>query len=146
MRHCEYWLIGRVLANRDNLGRFIKGHRHRSEETKKKISNKNSGEFHPMFGKNFSKERKDKISKVLKGRTITKEWREKISISKKGTHSSIATEWKRGEHSSIDTEFKKGCVSGKNNPFYGRKHTEETKRKISLSLIGNQRARKRGDI
>ena len=28
--------------------------------------------------------------------------------------------------------------SGKNNPFYGRKHSEETKRKISMSMKGNK--------
>lgn len=28
--------------------------------------------------------------------------------------------------------------SGKNNPFYGRKHSEETKRRISMSMKGNK--------
>ena len=49
----------------------------------------------------------DKISKTLTGRKLPKERVEKMKIS----------------------------MLGKNNPFYGKKHTEETKRKLRLKRI-----------
>ena len=60
--------------------------------------------------------RKKLMIRILKNREFSKEWRRKMSESAK----------KR---------------VGKLNPFYGRKHTEESKRKISMSNKGNNSAR-----
>ena len=54
-----------------------------------------------------------------KGHKAPKEWIEKNRDAHLGKHSI--------------NEFKKGQVSGKNNPFYGKKHTEKSLRKMSKS-------------
>lgn len=43
-----------------------------------------------------------------------------------------------GIHRSVKHNFPKIDRSGKNNPFYGRKHSVETKRKISMAMMGNK--------
>jgi len=103
-----------------------------SEETKQKISKSNKGK-----SKN-------------KGRILTNEWRQKISESKKGQKP-----WNKGRRNvySEDTIQKmsnshKGKklekdhkqkisekTKGINNPFYGKKHTEETIQKLK-SFVG----------
>lgn len=56
--------------NRDigyNLTSGGRKHYHHSEGTKQKLSEKNKGEKHPMYGKHPSEETKQKISESLKG-------------------------------------------------------------------------------
>jgi group I intron endonuclease len=80
----------------------------RSEETKKNISKNHadfSGKNHPMFGKHWTEEIKEKMSEAKKG--------EKHPFYGK----------KRPEHSER--------MSGEKNPMFGKKHTEETKVKMS---------------
>ena len=43
-----------------------------------------------------------------------------------------------GSRKGVKHNYPKIDRSGKNNPFYGRKHSEETKRKISISMKGNK--------
>ncbi len=79
------------------------------------------GKNNPFYGKKHSEDVKKKISSANKGRkgyntgkTLSKETRMKISNSLK-------------------------CImSGKNNPMYGKKHTEQTKIKISESHKGKK--------
>ena len=52
--------------------------------TKKKMSEINSGENNPMYGKKISEETKNKISESLKGHKVSEETKEKISKSNKG--------------------------------------------------------------
>jgi predicted DNA-binding protein YlxM (UPF0122 family) len=87
----------------------LKGRRF-SEEAKKKMSEAQKGEKHPMYGKHFSEERKKKISEAEKGKYVSEKTRKKISESQKG----------------------------EKNSFYGRQHTEKTKKKMSESLKGNK--------
>jgi group I intron endonuclease len=107
------------------------GHNHplygigHKKETKEKISKNHhdvSGENNPMFGKKLSEEQKQKI-------------REKslINNTSKGTYwwnngcIQIRSKEKPGDN------FIRGRLnySGANNPFYGRNHTVETKKKMS---------------
>ena len=67
-----------------------------------------------------SEETKKKISKILKGKKFTKEHCEKLSIIAKNRFFSVKTREKLSKAS-----------SGKNNPNYGKHHTEETKKKLS---------------
>jgi hypothetical protein len=75
-----------------------------NEETRKKISQTLTGRKVAPF----SEEHKRKISEANKGRTFVmpEETKEKISNTMKGKH------------------------SGENNPFYGKKHSEETRKKM----------------
>jgi len=125
MRHREFWKTGEVITNRDNSGKFIEGHRHRSENTKLKISESLNGNIPWNSGIPCREETKIKLSRVCKGK-----------------------------HRSPSTEFKKGCVSLNkgiklseevkrkisntlkgNIPWNkGKKTSKETKEKMSKSL------------
>jgi group I intron endonuclease len=96
----------------------------RSDELKKKLSiihiGLQSGENHPMFGKNHSEESKRKISESLVGRKQNPE------ISKKRNENN------RGKKRSDD--FKKSVserMKGKPSPRKGKKLTDEHIRKLS---------------
>jgi hypothetical protein len=163
-------------------------HRH-SEETRKKISIGNKGktlsDLHKKVlslankGKHLSDASRHKISKSLTGikqsdETIAKrkeslkkayenpELREKCSKSHKGIRCkeetkikiSEANKGKRrfgkdnpfyGKHHSDESKQKmskshKGQLAGKKHPFYGKHHTEESKNKMSSSLKGKPSA------
>ena len=86
--------------------------KHRSEETKNKISK-------AAKGRQFSKETKKKIREALKGHTVSAEARNKISEAAKGS--------KRSE------ETRKKISKAKK----GRKRSEETRNKISEAMKGN---------
>ena len=58
--------------------------KHRSEETRKKLSEAKKGENNPNFGKTRSEESRRKISESLKGRTFSEETRQKLSEAHKG--------------------------------------------------------------
>jgi len=95
-----------------------------SEETKLKISLSNKG-------RNQSEEQKRKISEAHKGKIKTKEHCKNISLSKIGCNA-----WNKGLKMS-----KKYCenISGKNNGMYGKHHSEEAKKKISINNKGLKR-------
>jgi group I intron endonuclease len=83
----------------------------------------NSGENHPMYGKEHTKETKKKMSiirKGKKGKKHTKETKKKMSIASKGKNNGM---WKIGE----------------NHPMYGKHHTEEIKKRISNSKKGKSK-------
>ena len=81
-----------------------------SEETKRKISEANSGKNSPMYGKHHSEEAKRKMSKAKHG---------KNSLMY-GKHLSEKTKRKISE-----------ANSGKNHPMYGKHPSEETRKKMS---------------
>lgn len=62
-----------------------------TEEVKQKISNSLKGENHPMYGKEFSEERKQRISEAKLGHTTSKEARAKMSKSHTGKKVSFET-------------------------------------------------------
>lgn len=57
---------------------------HRSDETRKKISESQKDENGPFYGKHHSDEARRKISESMKGRTISAETRKKLSELRKG--------------------------------------------------------------
>jgi group I intron endonuclease len=55
-----------------------------TNETKQKISKKNSGKNNGMYGKNVTSETREKLSNALRGRKFSDGWKEKISNSLTG--------------------------------------------------------------
>lgn len=100
-----------------------------SEEHKKKVSEARKGKYkgknNPNYGKRLSDEAKAKLRESHKN--ISMETRQKLSDALKGR---ILTE----EHKK---NISKG-ITGEKNPFYGKHHTKETKRK----LLEAQKSRK----
>lgn len=99
------------------------------EESRKKLSILNKGENNKMYGtigpnrgKKLSEETRLKISKSKIGTKLSNKTREKLS--------KINT----GKKLKLDTLNKlKEKLSGKNNPMYGKKHNDETRKKMSES-------------
>lgn len=117
------------------------GFRH-SEETKKKISNANSGENNYMFGKTHTIEVRQKISELAKGNKNcvgfkhTKQSRENMSKGAKGKVLSDETRQKislknKGKKRSKETKLK---IS---NYQRNKSVSEETRKKLSLAQTGN---------
>ncbi len=81
-----------------------------------------------------SKEYKEKMSQKLKGRKITKEWREKISQANSGPNHYF---W--GQKMSQATKEKISMkVKGRNNPNFGKKASLETRKKQSDAHVGKK--------
>ena len=104
-----------ILRNMTNGGDGISGYSH-TEETKKLLSEKNSGENNAWYGKNHTEETKTKMRESNKSRKRTPHSEE----TKRKMRESAKKYWKE----------KGRDISGENNPFYGRYHSEETKKKI----------------
>ena len=97
-----------------NLGK------HHSDETKKKMSKASSGKNNHNFGKHHSEETKKKIAKGNEGKIVSYETKKKIS---EGNKDKIVSE---------ETKKKMSAVkSGANNPQFGKCRSDETKKKIS---------------
>lgn len=86
---------------------------------------------------------RDKISKALKGKPKSEEHKKKCSISVLGKHwsknkeavlQSVITRKLRGNYKT-PTWLGKYDKSGSNNPFYGKKHSEETLAKKYKAVI-----------
>ncbi len=88
-----------------------------SEEVKKKMSETRRGENNSFYGKKLSEKAKRKIGKANKGRKMSEENKKKMSDRNKGKNNF----------------FYGQDISGEKNIMFGKKHSEETKRKISES-------------
>lgn len=102
-----------------------------SIETRKKLSESHKGERNFNYGKPRSEETKRKISESHKIENLSEESRRNLSNSKKGENHPMF-----GKKVSEDTRKKMSdSHKGENNHFYGKHHSEESIKKISL---GNQ--------
>lgn len=108
-----------------------KGWKH-SDETKLKLRFKNLGEKNPMYGKHHNKETRKLISLGLRGRET---WI-------KGKHHSDATKLKISLSNKGNVTWNKGKVMPEGfgekikKIVTGRKHSEDTIKKLSLSKLG----------
>jgi hypothetical protein len=82
----------------------------------------------------FSTEHKQKISKKLSGRRLSKEHREKVilNLNRKGL---------LGKKQTQEHKIKRGLYkTGKEHPRFNKHHTQKTKDKISKSNMGKKRS------
>lgn len=89
-------------------------------------------------GKHLSGEARRKVSEARKGKKFSEEHRKKLSEAHKGQPA-----WNKGKHLSAETrdkisESKKGKYTGENHPMYGKKHSDETRRKMSAKKKGKK--------
>lgn len=105
-----------------------------SKETREKLSRANKGQIPWCAGKTgiFSNDVLNKIREKRIGFKHTEECKERISQLSKGR-----IPWNKGKTGIYSEETRKqisdklkGRYAGENNPFYGKKHSEETKRRM----------------
>jgi hypothetical protein len=75
-----------TIAQKGNKNHL--GHKH-SDEIKNKISESKSGPKNHNYGKKFTEEHKMKISKSLKGKIVSEETKNKMSISQIGNKNGV---------------------------------------------------------
>ena len=96
--------------------------KHHSEESKIKISESCKEVFK-------SEAVRQKLSKAHKGKNFSEDHKQNLSESLKGKN--------KGKHRTEEQRKRMSdTMKGENNPFYGRQHSNETKRKISESKKG----------
>ena len=133
----EKLLIKQFKSNNKNFGYNISsgGESGRlgvnaSEETKQKMRN-------AKLGKKLSEEHKRKISESGKGRVFSLETREKIRAANTGRKHTEEEKIKMSlkatgrQQSEATKDKRRKMMAGENNHFYGKKHTEAAKSKVS---------------
>lgn len=98
------------------------------------------GEDNPNFGKKMSEEQKQKIRKTMTGRKYSLERRRNMSQNRKGKCVG-ENNWNFGRKKTEaekqrQSEIMRGRYIGEDNPFYRRKHSEITKKKMRKAKIG----------
>lgn len=107
-------------ANLTIGGDTVTGMKH-SEETKKLISSKTSGENNPFYGKTHSEENRKKMSDANKGKSINEAQRKGLS-----------SQWQKGVPKS--EEHRRNISNG----LKGRTYSEETLKKMSEAKKGKK--------
>jgi len=138
----EAYFIGNLKSRDKNIGYNLRGagsHGKHSEETKRKITEKNTGRV-------MSEETKQKLRKINTGKTLTEEHKNKIGLKNKGKTfpGRVLSEETKNKLS----EGRKGIVFSKDHKKkiseaqIGKKFSDATKLKISLSKRGKKRKSK----
>lgn len=104
--------------------------KHNSEESKEKLRETWEIKGHPRQGKLLSEETKRKIGKANKGRIKTEEEIEKSRVARLGKKGVSHTEETKQYLSEL---AKERYSTPQDNPFYGKTHSEESRRKMSES-------------
>ncbi len=115
------------------IGNANKGKKH-TEEAKKKMSKSRSGENHFRFGKSLTEEHKEKLREKKIGTRFSEDVKKKMSESKRGEQNPMF-----GKKIPITEERRnilKILFAKEKNPMYGKKHSEETRKKISEKTKG----------
>lgn len=132
--HFEELLIAKLNATNPKYGYNLKSggeSNFLSEETKKKIGEANRGRI-------MTEEQRQKLIEMHKGKHLSDEHKKKISESLKGEKSVNYGKQMSDEQKKKLSEAHKGKLVGKDNPFYGKHHTEETKEKLRKANIGKK--------
>jgi len=96
---------------------------------KNKMSAILKGENNPFYGKQHTKETKQRISETKQGSCYSDEFKQKCSNRMIGNTINIGR-----KHSKETIDNKREIFSGEGNPMYGKKHSEETLNKISKRI------------
>lgn len=118
-------------------GHNSKGNVH-SEITKNKI--KRFWKNNPLLKRIVS----ERSSRIHKGKKLSKETRKKISIAHKGKKLSEKTKRKIAIATKKSLKLLSSSQRNKMRSWRGRKHTEETRRKMSASVMGKNNHQWRG--
>ena len=108
--------------------RPIESYKPHTEETKKKMSEKQKGDKHHFYCKKHTEETKKKISEASIGRKHKEETKKKISEAMLGDKNPFFG--KSRKHKKETKKKISEAMLGDKNPMFGRKHTEETKKKM----------------
>jgi hypothetical protein len=100
-----------------------------SKKTREKMSKAAKGKKNGFYGKKHSEETKQKMSKSARGRIVSEKTKKILSKKLKNRIFSEKTKQKI-------SLSKQGKYTGKNNPFFGKTHSEESKKKMSKSRKG----------
>jgi hypothetical protein len=109
-----------ILRNKTNGGEGVSGFII-TEEAKQNLREKALNRKMPPR----SKEYREYVSRIHKGKVLSEETKEKMRKIRTGTN-----------HKQETIEKMRELNAGKNNAFYGKTHTEESKKKISDSKKG----------
>ena len=122
-----------------------------SEETRRKLSQINKGENHPLFGKKHSAQTRRKMSEARKGeknpnfgKPISATQKRQISEANKGrkrseSHKRKISEANKGRKFSESHKRKiSEANKGENHHFFGKKLSPEHRRKISAAQKGQK--------
>jgi hypothetical protein len=118
---CEY-LKGHYARVNDDVSKAISGRtpwnkgKKRSEETKRKISESQSGENHPLYGKERSDEFKKNLSNKLSGRDAP--WIDKAVETRENWSESRKREWRESISSTMKDKWRNGEYNVEDHPFY----------------------------
>ena len=131
------WSKGKTgVYSEESLRKMRKGHRKNPSPSLFKKGKENimfgkTGEKNPMFGKKHTEEAKKRVSIANTGRKFSKESRKKMSIGQRGkklseTAKKNISEAKKGRKNPMYGK------SGKLAPMFGKKASEETRKKQSI--------------
>jgi len=101
-----------------------------TDEARENISKSKRGEKHPMYHKQFSEERKRRISLAKKGVPVSEEHKRKIAEAHKGKLASEETK-KKMSVAHLGKIFTEETKNNMSLAQLGKHHTEETKKKLS---------------
>jgi hypothetical protein len=82
------------------------------------------GNLHPMYGKHHTDEARKKMSKAHLGKPLSEDRRKKLSVANRGKHN---------HHGENNPNYGK---LGEKSWWFGKHHTEETRRKMSVAACG----------
>ena len=91
-----------------------------------------------VAGRKVSEESRKKMSVARRGKIISSETRTKLSYANMGEKNGMYGR-KHTEETKKKISANRSSISGKNNPMYGKKHSDETKKKISAAQKGKKK-------
>ena len=115
-----------ILLNRTDGGEGVSGHKN-TPDRRREISKANTGSGNGMYGKTHTDEVKNKIRNAKLGSKLSDKHKEAVGAAHRDT--------------TLSESHKAKCsakLSGKNNPNYGKKISEEQKEKFRATMAAKK--------